>query len=209
MSITNYLRAAFVMVVIPTFAEATVISGGWTVLDNQMANDAQGTFSKTGGTFVNSAADGGPWDNGSFYQQVVNGSATATATWTFINLPAGLYNVAASWGENSNRSPDAPYAIGGGSPILIDQALSPSGGPVLQDSLFASIPFSILQNNYAHAGGNLVVTVTNLSSTTQTRFVMADAIAIQSVPEPTAGLLAGLGTIALSVFVRATRRRRS
>ena len=45
----------------------------------------------------------------------------AVATWTFMGLPAGQYRILATWARHVNRATNAPYAINGGTPILINQ----------------------------------------------------------------------------------------
>ena len=76
-----------------TTQAAVSIVGGWTVNDDSFANDATGTYSEVSPFSVNSgAADNGHWDDTSRFT-----FSTGSATWTFLGLENGEYEVAASW----------------------------------------------------------------------------------------------------------------
>ena len=46
------------------------------------------------------------------------GSGSDVASWTFTQLPAGLYQVAATWSPYSNRASNSPFSVWDGSQLL-------------------------------------------------------------------------------------------
>lgn len=192
MRMSNLVRSAFMLLLLVDFAQATVITGGWKVIDDQMADDSLGTFANVGfsnSTDLSTNSELHQFDGQSRFAYPGDGSSIAT--WTFLDLPSGYYNIAASYAEGTNRPTNAPYSIVGGPTIPVDQTAAATGIPSLADSFPTNIPFEMLVSEYFHAGGNLVITLNNNTG----GFPIADAIAVQSVPEPSAACLLGIGGI--------------
>lgn len=134
------------------------------IIDN---NDAG--FSST----PNFVTMGGQGYNATVLQS--DNSDAGVATWTFTGLPAGTYRVGATWTTAFDlRATDAMYSIDGGAAIVVNQRQHPvqSGRPFVLDggSIFAD-----LDSGYAHAGGDLTITL----SDTPTGVVIADAIRLE------------------------------
>jgi hypothetical protein len=56
----------------------------------------------------------------------IKGSGADKAVWTFSNLPAGTYQVQATWVAGNTNASNAPYTLNGGSAILVNQTVAPS-----------------------------------------------------------------------------------
>jgi len=129
-------------------------------------------------------------------RQASPGTTPRSATWSFEDLPAGVYRVSATWTPFSNRATNAPYTIAGGSPILVNQQLAPSNaastaaGSVVSDS---GAFFADLDSSFSFAGGTLVVGVSNAGANGN---VIVDAIRVARVSGPEANVFddtTGLG----------------
>jgi hypothetical protein len=161
-------------------ARATVIVSGWTVIDNSFANDAQGTYTEAGTwniDFFNAQ-----WGTDHRYAATTPGVNTHTATWNFLGLTSGIYEVAVSYSWDHNRPNNAPYSINGGTTLGVDlfsvsQDVStpPSGVPTLSDG--GAVPFQTLTSTYALTGSSLAVVLG--SNAAPGEFVIADAVAIR------------------------------
>ncbi|WP_390881431.1 Calx-beta domain-containing protein [Thalassoroseus pseudoceratinae] len=98
-----------------------------------------------------------------------------TATWTFSGLTPGLYQVAASWGDNANRASNAPYSISsGGAPINVtaNQKVPAQGDVVVSGTNFEFLGGPI---NVGPAG-TLTVQLTDVGAN---GVVSADAVLLQ------------------------------
>lgn len=152
----------------------TVLIDGWTVIDNSFANDASGTFALADPDSVWGGANGEPNDWLNEFRWNATGSGNDTATWTFLGLPSGTYQVAVSYGTpHPNRATNAPYSINGGPAILVNQEVVASGVPRLSDGA-NDIPFELISTDTVVAGGTLSVVLTDQAN----EFVIADAVAI-------------------------------
>lgn len=188
-------------------ASASTIVGDWTVMDNNMVDDGVATFSTTGTWGDTSgaipAADDG-WKTGSPHDPGTGltdptylFSDDGTATWTFLGLADGTYEVAVSFREFSNRPTDAFYSVQGGSAITVDQTSPPTGTPTLNDGVI-DVPFQVLTSTAIVSGGsgNLTVMVSE-GTPAASEFLIADAAAIRAIPEPSSTALLGLGGLTL------------
>jgi hypothetical protein len=105
-----------------------------------------------------------------------SGSGQNTATWQATGLPAGLYQVQATWHAYGNQATNAPYAIYDGSTLLqtvaVNQTVSPAG------SSFGGVAFQTLATVNLTTG-TLKVTVNNTGNGS---YVVADAVRFAPVP---------------------------
>ena len=182
-------------------AQAAIVTvDGWTVNDDSFTNDAAGTYSEVSPFSVDSgAADNGHWNDTSRFT-----FGGGSATWTFLGLENGEYEVAASWSYSGNRAPDAFYTVQGSSAIVVNQKVEATGGPLLTDDLFQEISFQMLTISALVTDGTLTVTI-NDGPGSNVVDAVADAIAIQAIPEPGTYALIG-GLLALCSVM--TRHRR-
>jgi hypothetical protein len=182
-------------------AQAAIVTvDGWTVNDDSFTNDAAGTYSEVSPFSVDSGAgDNGHWNDTSRFT-----FGGGSATWTFLGLENGEYEVAASWSYSGNRAPDAFYTVQGSSAIVVNQKVEATGGPLLTDALAQEISFQMLTISALVTDGTLTVTI-NDGPGSNVVDAVADAIAIQAIPEPGTYALIG-GLLALCSVM--TRRRR-
>ena len=191
-----FCLAGFLFSSLLSLNAAVVSVGGWLVNDNSFADDANGTYSETGSWTNVGEAD--PW-GGAGNARFTTGSGTAT--WTFLGLADGLYEVAASWSFGGNRPSDVPYTVQGLGPFSVNQTITASGGPTLNDGA-SNIPFQILTTAIV-SGGTLTVVLTDDEA--DFPFATADAIAIRSLatPEPST-----LGLVVMGAMLLARHRKK-
>jgi hypothetical protein len=94
-----------------------------------------------------------------------------TASWTFTGLTPGVYRVSTTWFPHVNRATNAPFAINGGAPILVNQELPPA-----PDVVAGGTAFQDLNANYLESGSILTVTLTDIGANEN---VIADAVQIE------------------------------
>ena len=188
------------------------------VLDDDADRDfAAGPHVTTNGF---SSHDNGGWGVGTqFFNQTVayngdganhNGGspAPATATYTLdasLGVVAGqTYNVYATWTQNGqgNAGP-ATYTVSDGlGDVVVDQKLA------VADDLRVADPFDGEEKKFQLLGqvvedGDGIITITLTAD--GSNFVLADAVALDSVPEPASAALLGLGGLALMLLRRRQR----
>lgn len=127
-------------------------------------------------------------------------TASKTATWTFSSLVNGtVWDVYATWVQQGNRATDAPYTVNGIT-VDINQELAPAANLVLSDTDSAGTAnFNFQKIGTATVtAGTIAISLTDDAN----EWVIADAVAIQQVPEPATLSLLGLGALVII-----TRRR--
>ena len=115
------------------------------------------------------------------------GDGTTTATWKFDNLLPGVYEVWATWQQDGNRATNSPFSVYDdntqqGSTIYKDQTQAPNDG--IHFDYGSS--WVVLGGNVSITSGTLKVVLTNQGIATG-RYVVADAIRINRVGDPTGG----------------------
>ena len=192
------------------------VSGAVIVLDDDGDRDFAAGPQVT--TFQFSSHDNGGWGVGTqYFNQTVayNGGATpphnggtpgdATATYTLdasMGVVAGqTYNVYATWAQpgQSNTGP-ATYTVSDGlGDVIVDQKLAVAPDIQIHDPFVGDDKnFQLLGQVIEDGDGVITITLTGTTS----NFVLADAVALDSVPEPASAMLFCLGGLAL------IRRRR-
>jgi hypothetical protein len=132
-------------------------------------DDSQAGFVTTGSwTF----STGAGYLGNMHYAAASSGSASATATWNFTVPSNSLYQIAATWPSVSNCAGNAPYSINGGTPIPINQQVTPG-------SFSANgTPWQVL-GSYMAPSASLAVSLNNAANGQ----VVADAIMVTYIPD--------------------------
>jgi len=126
------------------------------------------------------------------------------ATWSFTGLDEGLYDVLATWRPQSNRSTDAPFLVEGRT-APVNQREDPAPDVLINDGTGVDFNFQRLDRIAINAdGGSITVQLSDDDSADGNSYVIADAVAVVLVPEPSTFAL-GLG----GVGVLLVRRRRA
>jgi hypothetical protein len=133
----------------------------------------------------------GPFSGQGFQNDVHFSGADSgnTATWTFTGLPDGDYRVSATWTPHPNRASNAPFAINGGTPVLVNQDLDPNNplavplGTFANDSGANFADLSVMANPVA---GAITVTLADGAD----GFVIADAVRIELLDDLRADVVA-------------------
>src|SRR5439155_14454455 len=108
-------------------------------------------------------------------RRALPGVGPATATWTFNNLPMGIYRISTTWSTASNRASNAPYTILNNTVALgtvRDNQQIPPIGFVDQNTGWSDL------GNFMFAGGSLTV---RLSNDAANGWVIADAVRVELV----------------------------
>ena len=174
-TITLLAVAGLVLAVAGSALAGTVVDG-WTVIDNEDPEtaDAYGSHTKVG---ADGDTNGGPPNWGDNMDYYTAGTGSDSATWSFINLTPGTYEVAVSWeGGSGNRATNSPFSINGGTAIDINQKLTPTGTPTLNDGS-ENVLFQTIDAAVTVAGTTLTVVLTDDAN----EFAIADAVAIKLV----------------------------
>ncbi|WP_417382519.1 choice-of-anchor D domain-containing protein [Gimesia sp.] len=146
-----------------------------TMTTAQIVDDGDAGFSTTGGFYSTSWLTYFQGDT-----QQLNTGANGTATWDFSSLPAGTYNVYASWSAHPSLATNAEYSINAGGPITINQGIAPN------DLTSDGTNWELLGTVSVLAGGSVSVELTDNAADGRIR---ADAIRI----ERTGPLMAAAG----------------
>ncbi|WP_202921442.1 choice-of-anchor D domain-containing protein [Anatilimnocola aggregata] len=107
-------------------------------------------------------------------QTALKGTGTTTATWTFTNMPPGIYRVHASWTQSSAYATNAPFTIFDGatelSTVRVNQERASSG------LTWGGTAWSNL-GTFTITGDTVRVTLTNAANDR----VLADAVRIERI----------------------------
>ncbi|MCF7731851.1 MAG: hypothetical protein K9N23_09190 [Akkermansiaceae bacterium] len=120
----------------------------------------------------------------------------AAASFAFTGLVNGTYRVSSAWTTGGTRPTDARYYIDGGPTITLDQTIAPN------DDTFEEVGWEDLFTVEV-IDGSLTVNLENAAGGSGGTALIADALRLELIPEPSAALLGGLGLLAL------LRRRRA
>lgn len=152
------------------FYELEVLLGSLSSVTTRIVDNGDTEF-RTVGSWV---AWGGQGYQGDIHEAAA-GNGSQTATWTFVGLQPGRYQVAATWTAFSNRATNSPFEIYNGSMLLaterVNQQVAPSG---FSASGATWQPFS---TEYTITGNVLVVRLTNDANGN----LNADAIRIERI----------------------------
>lgn len=175
-----------------------------TVIDRSTAGDSAvgitGSFSADNPSYADGTSS---YFNSTQFAYSTSGmpeTASKTATWTFSSLVNGtVWDVYATWVQQGNRATDAPYTVNGIT-VDINQELAPAANLVLSDTDSAGTAnFNFQKIGTATVtAGTIAISLTDDAN----EWVIADAVAIQQVPEPATLSLLGLGALVII-----TRRR--
>ena len=129
-------------------------------------DDGDAGYSKTAsGWSVNSSALAYNGD----YDRASGGNGSAVATWSFAGLPAGQYEVYATWVSHPKKqASNAPYSVLGNT-VFVNQRNSPDGAQITGWQRLTSVSFD--------GNGNLNVRLSNNAN----GIVVADAIRVVPV----------------------------
>ncbi len=141
--------------------------------DYFLVDDPQATYTGTWATYPEG------FEGSEHFTSPASGGAgatpTATATYTFTNLPAGQYQVLATWSAASNHATNTPYTYYDGTQLVgstaVDQTVASIG--VLEDLPNGFQPLATV----TVSSGTLNVVISNNAN----GIVVADAIAIVPV----------------------------
>ncbi len=116
------------------------------------------------------------------------GSAAMSSTWSFTDLAPGDYQVFATWSTHSNRSQASPFSVSsGGSPlgdtIRVNQEASPYRNDRTDLQNVDTVNWRSL-GTFHSADGTLTVRLDGLDNSSGTEYVIADAIRLEQMPEP-------------------------
>ena len=171
-----------------TSAQAALI-----VIDNGDAG-----YASTGFTIQTSASNHFDGDS-EFNTAADNGGF---ATWTFTGLTNGTYDVFATWqqGSQSNLATLSPFS---GTDGLVSTTVNQEIAPTADFQINDTDGDGILTFDFVKLGTvtvsdtNFQVRLDAVVGGTNQDFVLADAVAISHVPEPSSTALLGLGGLAL------------
>lgn len=197
MKITKFILLLLPLLALSSHAAVVTVSDGtnnWMLVDSASVD---ANFSTVGGWSNTGAADPGDWAGDSLFDSDRNATG-ASATWSFTSLTSGTYAVAVSYSFLANRPTAAPYTIIGDATYNVNQETAASG--VSLSGGGNSADFDLLTSTLSVTGGSITVRLDDLDNTGNSSYVIADAVAIRMVapvPEPSASLLLGLGTLGL------------
>lgn len=116
--------------------------------------------------------------NGGFESSLASWAVIPLAcTWTFKNLPAGAYEIIASWLEASNRKTNARFSINGLTNVYVNQR-NPPGQLLLHDNT-RWVRFDVL-GTHAADNGSMRVTLF-AEGAAETDYACADAVAVRRI----------------------------
>ena len=128
------------------------------------------------------------------------GSGTNTATWAFTGLPAGSYDVLATWKPNNQNATNARYTLNGVAAPLINQRIAPDD---IQQSSNGSLWEKL--GTVIVNGSQLTVVLTDQANGN----VIADAIRVVAVYPGAQGPSASIARVTTSRFPATSRSERA
>lgn len=176
---------AAVKVVTRTLTDTAAFSDSLThtiAFTSNIIDDGDTGYSETG-VWLDSTPG---YDGEHRYAPSTGGVATATATWQWVSLPSGTYEVSSTWADFSNHLTNQAFRIYDDTLLLatvtVDETSAPSG------TTYNGSIFQVL-GNYTITSGTLKVITDNANGTTipQT-YTTADAVRIAAAQLVTATL---------------------
>jgi hypothetical protein len=147
-----------------TASAQSVLVSGPVIVDNGSPG-----YSEAGGPWLTESV---PSYGGSERYTASSGSGSSTATWQVTGLPAGQYQVQASWHPYPNESTNAPYVIYDGNTllqtVLVNQTQPANGGS------YGGVPFQLLATVTVNSGTLRVV----LNNSGNGTYVVADGVRV-------------------------------
>lgn len=144
-------------------------------------SDGAGIYDKTSG-WTQWTTVGNGVDN--THSTAPGGDGSIYATWTFKGLTPGIYEVWATWVQAPDRATNSPFSVYDGTSLLnamtFNQTVAPTG------YFDYGVSFVSLGQSYAINSGTLIVKLSN-SGVASNAYVVADAIRINRVGNPTSG----------------------
>jgi len=105
------------------------------------------------------------------------GNGSSVASWTFVNLSAGIYRVSATWSTNVNRATNSPFTVLDGSEVIATKVINQEQAP--NDLTANGANWEDLGSSLTISSGTLVVRLSNAAN----EFVIADAVRIERIGE--------------------------
>jgi hypothetical protein len=168
-------------------------------------DDEDAGYTETGSGWKNGQPTAGGYLND--FRTHAKGSGSNTARWSFTGLPAGTYEVWATWIANSKYATDARYRINGVAQALVNQRVAPND---YTDGI--SQPWKVIGTVTVASGGSVTVELSDQANGT----VAADAMRVVFKTPPAlraasvgsvAGEVAGVGLDQVAPLLKAARRR--
>ena len=155
-----------------------------------LIDDGEAGFAQSGFSYQNNAQVAAAYDGDNY--NLRNGDDADQASWTFTGLDDGAYRVMATWAHkynNNYNATDAPFEmLDAGSNVLSSVAINQKNAPSQHEA--GGFFWDTLDTVYV-AGGELKVTLGASGETNA--FVVADAIRIEQLVQPTPTLVVQLG----------------
>ncbi len=207
MRIFQLAPAAFVLLLMTSLDVTETTTGtahaGPIVIDN---GDTTG-YSESG-TWGNSSESGPPHNTYEFNDdRAYSNTVDSTAAWSFTGLDNGFYQILAHWVQSDNRTTVADYTISDGGGIYrVNQQLAQIPDLRIMD-INSELHWFEEIGQVTISDGTIDVTL-SFANESSGLFAIADAVAVNHIPEPTTFMLLALGGLGM-LGVRWRKGRRT